>query len=388
MGKTRKQRISSSNVDLSTPTNDNKITLTSKQLNDVIVRVRINQMKQCGFNRNQIQKTIGCSLKTIDRWGNIGFENNMNFIEDTRSGRPEVAQSIEKAVLKKRKNKSFSTRKVAIELGISHTIVKNILYDAEIKWKVRPKASKLNDNHKKARLEFCKKYQHKGLSWWDKILVTDSKIFLLDGGFNPKYHGRWVYDYEELDLYEVEKFSKGLHVYGGMTSKGLTPLVFINGGVTGERYVKEVLPKLINLQQRTIETNDVTTTKLFEDNNDWIFEHDHAKCHDSNIAQCFLQQNVPNFFNKDETPAKLDDVWCIERIWAVMTYKVYGDGKSQPKTLDELRKRINIAWKSLDKKILQKAIHQMPLRMKEIVKKKGCRVTHFKLHCECESCIQ
>ncbi|CAF1648003.1 unnamed protein product, partial [Didymodactylos carnosus] len=58
---------------------------------------------------------------------------------------------------------------------------------------------------------------------------TDSKVFLLSDGRNPKHHGRWVFDSEELDLWEVDKYSKGLHVYGGMTSKGLSQLVFING---------------------------------------------------------------------------------------------------------------------------------------------------------------
>ena len=171
-----------------------------------------------------------------------------------------------------------------------------------------------------------------------------------------------------------------------MTSKGLTKLVFIEGGVTGQRYVEEVLPTLIGSQTRIKETNDITTTKIFDDNNDWIFEQDHAKCHDSVVAQDFLWQNVPNFFNKNETPAKLDDLWCIERIWAVMTYKVYGEGQDQPKTLPELKRRIEKAWKSLDKKMLRKAVHQMPLRLKEIIEKKGGRVTQFKKHCDCRFC--
>ncbi|CAF2866627.1 unnamed protein product [Rotaria sp. Silwood2] len=96
------------------------------------------------------------------------------------------------------------------------------------------------------------------LLWWDKLLITDPKVFLLDGGRNPKHKGRWVYDSEELDLWEVENHSKGLHVYGGMTSKGLTQLVFINGNIDGERYVNEVLPTLTDVQERIEETDDIT----------------------------------------------------------------------------------------------------------------------------------
>ncbi|CAF4144754.1 unnamed protein product, partial [Rotaria sp. Silwood2] len=98
--------------------------------------------------------------------------------------------------------------------------------------------------------------------------------------------------------------------------------------------------------------------------------------------------NAPNFFDKHETPAKMDDLWCIERIWVVITNKVYGEGQDQPKALLELKRRIMKAWKSLDSKILRKAVHQMPLRMKEIVNKKGGRVTRFKQHCTCRLCVE
>ena len=32
-----------------------------------------------------------------------------------------------------------------------------------------------------------------------------------------------------------------------------------------------------------------------------------------------------DFFTKEETPSKLDDVWPIERVWAIMTKMVYSE---------------------------------------------------------------
>ncbi|CAF0841086.1 unnamed protein product [Rotaria sordida] len=345
-------------------------------------------MEEDGFYRKQIQKRLNCNHNTIIKWGKIGFDNPRAFLEGVRTGRPEVSRNIEKLVLRKRTNKSFSLRKTGLQLGISHTTVKNILNDAELKWKVRPIATKLTVNHKKTRLKFCEEHKDQNLSWWDKILVTDSKVFLLSGGRNPKHHGRWVFDSEELDLWEVDKYSKGLHVYGGMTSKGLSQLVFISGIIDGERYVNEVLPILTDVQGRTEVTDDITRTSLFDDNEDWIFEQDHATCHDSNVAQEYLRQSVPDFFNKNEAPAKLDDLWCIERIWVVVANKVYGGGQKQPKSLPALKRRIIEAWKSLDSKILRKTVHQMPLRAKEIVKRKGGRFGSFKQHCKCQLCVE
>ena len=42
----------------------------------------------------------------------------------------------------------------------------------------------------------------------------------------------------------MEKYPQGLHVYGGMSSKRLTKLIFIHGVVNGERCVNEILPTL------------------------------------------------------------------------------------------------------------------------------------------------
>ena len=60
-----------------------------------------------------------------------------------------------------------------------------------------------------------------------------------------------------------------------------------------------------------------------------------------------------------------------------MTYKVYGHGQNQPKTLDELTRRIEKAWRELDQKMLQRAVHQMKLRMAEVVWKKGEKLKNF-----------
>lgn len=387
MGRKRKQRLVQKYHGLSLPDPiEKKFTLTEKQVRDMVTRVSIARMYQDGKNRSEIKKELNTSFDTIDRWKLTDLNDHLAFVENPRTGRKEISTQIENKIFQKRKNKHFSSRKAATELGISYKSVQNILNDAEANWRVSEKVTSIKEHHKKARLKFCKEHYNKDLSFFDKILITDSKIFTLHGGRNPRHHGRWVFAWEEVEHWGVDKFSPSLHVYGGMTSKGLTDLVFIHGSITGQRYVAEVLPTLLSVKYRINESNDVTCTKLFEDNDDWIFEQDHATSHDSAVAQNYLEENAPNFFKKQEVPAKLDDVWCIERIWAVMTYKVYGQGQGQPKSLDELKKRIIKGWKSLEVKMLRKAVHQMPLRMKEIIEKKGGRVTQFKESCDCELC--
>ncbi len=50
-------------------------------MSGVILRVRVNQMQQCGWNISQIGKTLGCNQTTITYWQNVGFDDTSKFDE-------------------------------------------------------------------------------------------------------------------------------------------------------------------------------------------------------------------------------------------------------------------------------------------------------------------
>lgn len=86
-------------------TNNEKIVLTSKQLKNLITRIRINQMEEDGFYRKQIQKRLNCHPTAINKWGQIGFDNPRAFLEGVRTSRPEVSRTTAKSMLRKRTTK-------------------------------------------------------------------------------------------------------------------------------------------------------------------------------------------------------------------------------------------------------------------------------------------
>jgi hypothetical protein len=70
-----------------------------------------------------------------------------------------------------------------------------------------------------------------------------------------------------------------------------------------------------------------------------MFEQDHAKSHDSKIAQDWCTKNLKSFLNKNDTPAKMDDYWPIERLCAIMTSNVYKEHRLD--TIPLLKRHIN-----------------------------------------------
>ena len=125
---------------------------------------------------------------------------------------------------------------------------------------------------------------------------------------------------------------------------------------------------------------------MFPNPKSFIFEQDHATCHDSNLAQIWCSQNLPAFWGKKDTPAKLDDFWPIERLWAILTAKVYQDPR--PNDILTLKKRLKKCWSEIQQDTLLKLVHQLPLRLKQISLNKGQKIVDFKDHCLCEKCVK
>ncbi len=123
---------------------------------------------------------------------------------------------------------------------------------------------------------------------------------------------------------------------------------------------------------------------LFDDSSDFILEQDHASVHDSHETQEWLLHQGINFISSEDSPPKLDDLWPIERVWAVMTQQVYAF--LPPENLSELRIRIENAWKGFNPKTLKKLVHEIPFRIKAIIKNEGERIPRPLGHCLCDIC--
>ena len=67
-----------------------------------------------------------------------------------------------------------------------------------------------------------------------------------------------------------------------------------------------------NINERKQTTGDLTTTKLFENNDDWTFQQDGASSHTATNVQRWLSNNVKTFIPKNEWPGNSPDINAIE----------------------------------------------------------------------------
>jgi hypothetical protein len=127
-------------------------------------------------------------------------------------------------------------------------------------------------------------------------------------------------------------------------------------------YTKKVLgPLSRNLKKRRGVTNNILTTKLFPDPDDWTLQQDGATCHTSRKTKAYLLKKKIELLSP--WPPNSPDMNPIENLWAILTEKVY---QVEIHTVTQLRRRVRKCWKEIDPQILKNLVADMPNRIAEL----------------------
>ncbi len=167
--------------------------------------------------------------------------------------------------------------------------------------------------------------------------------------------------------YIVPKAQSGrrsVSVFGLMTSRGLGPLIRINGRFDGENYVnilnEMVLPYIQN------EFN-------FEQ---YYYYQDNSSVHRARIVREWFDDNIfPGQMIR--TPAKSFDINPIENVWGIQKVKVARDGIYADE--DELWLEISDAWNEIrdyDENLCHNLVGSIPRRLQNIIAVNGGHIKY------------
>ena len=76
-------------------------------------------------------------------------------------------------------------------------------------------------------------------------MVSDEKIWTVDGYFNPQNDRVRARRKEDVEAVERDKFPGKRMVWLGASAMGTTPLVHFNGNVNGQTYQEKVLKNVV-----------------------------------------------------------------------------------------------------------------------------------------------
>ena len=135
----------------------------------------------------------------------------------------------------------------------------------------------LSQRHRQARLAWTRQNPRWTNQQWATVLFTDESRFLLDKlNRRPLVWRRRGERYANCAIAEHDRYGGGsLMVWGGISVRSCTELLVLNGTLTGQRYINEVLQPVVLpfVQQHHV-----------------VLQDDNARPHWARIVQQFLQQ--------------------------------------------------------------------------------------------------
>lgn len=229
---------------------------------------------------------------------------------------------------------------------------------------------------KAARVVFLTALQkQKRLSWarvqaerdrWDDIIWSDECYVIVDGSRNVVFVTRRPDEkYDEDCVVPVFKQSNIRVMVWGCVMRGRKgPLVLLDypggkgGGMTGPRYVKQVLQGPLKDFHADVQKNSPATV---------LFQQDGAPSHTAKLTKSWLaRNNIPLFPHPPSSP----DLSPIENVWKVLKTRLRARGR-MPTSKKELEAAIREVWDGITTEDIDHFIDMMPDRVKSVINSKG-----------------
>lgn len=320
-------------------------------------RTRIKSLRECGTTIREIARRMQRNKKTIFSF----LKNPDSYGTSKRTGRkPLVCERTKRQIKRLAIDTHISPSKIKLQLSlpVSTRRIQQILKnDENLKYVKRVPQPRLQKRHKNARLLFAEKHKF----WedeWRSVVFSDEKKFNLDGPDGQQKY--WADIRRERESRFRRNFQGGsLMIWAAFGYNGPTPICFINHKMNADLYIELLDSVLIDYSENFCD-------------DPWIFQQDNAAIHNAKATKRFFSDRNINVM---EWPAISPDVNPIENIWAILSQRVYANGR-QFETVKDLRTCIEHEWKNIPLTTFRSLIESMPRRINAIIISKGGTINY------------
>ena len=143
-------------------------------------------------------------------------------------------------------------------------------------------------------------------------------------------------------------------VWGGISWRGKTPLVVVNGTLNADEYVTMLEEHFLPFRVEFY-SNGVT------------FQQDNAPAHSArHTHDFFMTEGITDM----RWPTKSPDMNCIENAWGELCRRFYRGGR-QFDSVEDLRDALFYEWDKLDIDYIRTLIRSMPDRVDDLRRVRG-----------------
>jgi hypothetical protein len=318
---------------------------------------------KCNLSERKISDILNYSKSTVH---NViitykgGFE-----ILPPRSGRPPIITERDGRHLMQTLNKDRKTNITELcenfvtstSTKVSQITLKRYLHNRDYYGRIGAKKPFVNAANKIKRLAWAKDKKDWEIEW-ENIIWSDESRFEVFGGDGKRYVWRNPQEkYNPKCL--IPTFKSGqesVMIWGCFVKNKLGPLVRLEGRITANVYIEEILKKHL-----------LPFVNNLENKEDYIFQEDNAPIHTARIAKKWKEDNN---ITSLPWPAQSPDLNPIENLWDELDRKVRKH-KPLPKNQDDLWNILQEEWLKLDENIYKNLVDSMPRRIAAVIENKG-----------------
>lgn len=328
-------------------------------------RGRIIGMMEAGLSISAVSRMVGRDRKTVRLWW-TRFQTENQCIRKVGSGRPAAAsrRHLHALSIITKRNRFSSVKWIRQQwmtvcgLGVCRRTVNRFLLRMNLK-SYRPLVrTPLGPHHRRARLDWCRER----IEWdeeWHSIMFTDESRFCLDVNDGRvrvrRLPGERFFD---CCIREHDRYGGGsVMAWAGITWDGKTQLIRVDGNLTAQRYVDEII-------------DPVVVPYIRQQRQEVTFQQDNARPHTARVTQDALRINNVTVL---PWPARSPDLSPIEHAWDILGRRVSDPElyPHPPATLDILWERLDEQWMQIPQQQIQRLISSMPRRVHHVRQKRG-----------------
>ena len=287
---------------------------------------------QAGVSPTEVAKMFGTTRQTVYSISSKYLEEG-TLKDRPKPGRPRVRndQTDEQIVTTYRAAPMRQVLSYSAEIGVSARTVVRRLNGVGL-YAHRPAIKpKLTANQKVKRLAWAKEHKRWNRAQWANVVFSDEATYVVDSSDRKIrcYRSKGERFNEDMILEKTNRGYGSVNVWGGIIGHQKTPLIRLQGRITADAYIQDVL--------------EAHVLPFFGERPNSTFMQDNAPPHRAILTKDYLAEaDIPLL----SWPAVSPDLNPIENVWAALRDAL----KHHPLPLnsDELFALLTRVWDGID----------------------------------------